>query len=85
MVLKFIIFSQFMVMALIFGIAFSRILQKKNNKSINFYSFKILFPLWLASLVQLAECRPGKREAMSSPAGRARGPFLEAPGNYRAR
>ena len=45
---------------------------KKNNKSINFYSFKILFPLWLASLVQLAECRPGKREAMSSPAGRAR-------------
>ena len=54
---------------------------KKNNKSINFYSFKILFPLWLASLVQLAECRPGKREALSSPAGRARGPFLESPDN----
>ena len=30
-VLKFIIFSQFKVMALMFGIAFSRILQKKKQ------------------------------------------------------
>ena len=38
-----VIFSQFMVMVLMFAIAFSRILQEK--KKINLYSLKILFRL----------------------------------------
>ena len=40
-----VIFSQFMVMVLMFATAFSRILQEKENNKINFYSSKILFRL----------------------------------------
>ena len=48
---------------------FTNSTKKKENNKIYFYSFKILFRLLLALLAQLAECRLGKRETMSSLVG----------------